>query len=189
MTEEAHMIDHLFFNGWMPLIRILIVGVFTYIAMLMLLRVSGKRTLSRMNAYDMVVTMALGSIMGKVLLSEEVSISESMTALFLIVSLQYGLSVAIYRWPWVRKLVSCKPSVLFHNGEFIERTMEQERIDKNEIIAAIHQRGLNDLEMVEAVILGANGDLSVVKKPKNGDSTAGGESSDSSARPQLPHNT
>ena len=186
MTAEAHMIDHLFFNGWLPLLRIVIVGVVTYIAMLMLLRVSGKRTLSRMNAYDMVVTMALGSIMGKVLLSEEVSISESMTALFLIVSLQYALSVAICRWPWVRKLVSCKPSVLFHNGVFIERTMQQERIDKNEIIAAIHQRGLNDFDMVEAVILGTNGDLSVVKKSKKGDN---GDSGESSGRPEMPQQT
>jgi uncharacterized membrane protein YcaP (DUF421 family) len=63
--------EHLFFNGRESLLRIVVVGVISYVALILLLRASGKRTLSRMNAYDMVITMALGSILAKVLLTAD----------------------------------------------------------------------------------------------------------------------
>jgi uncharacterized membrane protein YcaP (DUF421 family) len=157
--------EHLFFNGWEPLLRIIIVGICSYVALIFLLRAAGKRTLSRMNAYDMVVTMALGSIMAKVLLTPEQSVSESITAMFLLIALQYSVSVAMCRCRWFRHLISSKPSVLFHDGEYIEDTMKKERVDKDEIEAAIHAKGIADMALVEAVILGTNGDLSVLLKP------------------------
>jgi uncharacterized membrane protein YcaP (DUF421 family) len=157
--------DHLFFNGWEALIRIVIVGVVSYITLILLLRVSGKRTLSRMNAYDMVITMALGSILAKVLLTADQSISESVTAMFVLIALQYSVSVAMCRWRWMRHFLSAKPTLLFHQGQYIEGAMKKERVDKDEVQAAIHAKGIADNGVVEAVILGTNGDLSVLLKP------------------------
>lgn len=157
--------EHLFFNSWDALLRIFIVGVVSYIALILLLRAAGKRTLSRMNAYDMVITMALGSILAKVLLTADQSISESVTAMFVLIGLQYGVSVAMCHCRWVRHFISSKPAVLFHQGAYIDSAMRKERVDKDEVQAAIHAKGIADNAMVEAVILGTNGDLSVLLKP------------------------
>jgi uncharacterized membrane protein YcaP (DUF421 family) len=157
--------EHLFFNSWESLLRIVIVGVISYVALILLLRASGKRTLSRMNAYDMVITMALGSILAKVLLTADQSISESITAMFVLIGLQYSVSVAMCHWRLLRHFLSAKPAVLFHEGAFTKSTMRRERVDKDEVQAAIHAKGIADIAMVEAVILGTNGDLSVVLKP------------------------
>ncbi len=148
------------------LLRIVIVGVISYIALILLLRVAGKRTLSRMNAYDMVITMALGSILAKVLLTQENSIAESITAMFVLIALQYSISVAMCRWRWLRHFLSSKPAILFYEGDYMESTMKKERVDKDEIQAAIHAKGVADNALVEAVILGTNGDLSVLLKPE-----------------------
>jgi uncharacterized membrane protein YcaP (DUF421 family) len=78
--------DHLFFDGWAPLLRVLVVGLASYTALIVMLRLSGKRTLSRMNAYDMVVTMALGSILTKAMLTRDQSIAESVLAIFLLIA-------------------------------------------------------------------------------------------------------
>ena len=104
--------EHLFFNNWEALLRIIIAGVISYVALILLLRAAGKRTLSRMNAYDMVITMALGSILAKVLLTADQSISESVTAMFVLISLQYGVSVAMCHFRWLRPFLSSKPAVL-----------------------------------------------------------------------------
>lgn len=156
--------EHLFFNSWDALLRIAVVGVISYIALILLLRAAGKRTLSRMNAYDMVITMALGSILAKVLLTPELSISESITATFVLIALQYIVSEAMLHWKWLRHFLSSNPAILFHQGKFIRSAMRKERVDKDEVQAAIHAKGVADNAMVEAVILGTNGDLSVLLK-------------------------
>ncbi len=46
----------MFFNGWESLLRTLVVGVLAYISLVLSLRISGKRTLAKMNAFDLIVT-------------------------------------------------------------------------------------------------------------------------------------
>lgn len=70
----------LLFGGWEPLLRIMIVGVLAYVALVVFLRVSGKRTLSKMNAFDFVVTVALGSTLATVLLSRNIALSDGALA-------------------------------------------------------------------------------------------------------------
>lgn len=59
--------EHMLFSGWEGLLRTLVVGVLAYVSLVVFLRISGKRTLSKMNAFDLVVTVALGSTLATVL--------------------------------------------------------------------------------------------------------------------------
>lgn len=160
--------EKLFFNGWEPLIHVAVVGVAAYVFLILMLRLSGKRTLSRMNGYDMVVTMALGSIMTKAMLTADQSLAESLLAIFLLIAFQVGLSAASLRWPWVRKLTSAEPAILYHDGRFAEATLRRERVCRDEVVSAVHQKGLRDLDQVDAVILGANGELCVLVRDGQG---------------------
>ncbi len=58
LAQQQH--DNPFYHGHEPIIRVLVVGVLAYIALVFLLRISGSRTLSKMNAFDFIVTIALG---------------------------------------------------------------------------------------------------------------------------------
>jgi len=156
--------EKLFFNGWTPLIHVAVVGVVSYVFLILMLRLSGKRTLSRMNGYDMVVTMALGSILTKAMLTAEQSLSESLLAIFLLVAFQVAVSIGSLHWTWLRKLTSAEPAVLYHDGQFSETVMRRERVCRDEVVSAVHQKGMRDLSDVDAVILGANGELSVLVK-------------------------
>ena len=81
-----------FWNGWEPLLRIVVVGTLTYISIIFILRVSGKRTLASMNAFDFVVTVALGSAFGRILTAKQVSIAEAITTFLLLACLQFIVS-------------------------------------------------------------------------------------------------
>lgn len=73
----------MFFEDWFGLLRVLIVGCCAYAALVATLRISGKRTLSKMNAFDLVVTVALGSTLSTVLLTKEVPLTEGVQVIVL----------------------------------------------------------------------------------------------------------
>lgn len=81
----------MFFDTWQGLGRIVVVGVLAYAALVIFLRFSGKRTLSKMNAFDLIVTVALGSTLATILLSKDVALAEGLLALLLLIALQSGL--------------------------------------------------------------------------------------------------
>jgi uncharacterized membrane protein YcaP (DUF421 family) len=95
----------MFFDTWWGLARIIVVGVLAYAALVLLLRVSGKRTLSKMNAFDLIVTVALGSTLATVLLSKDVSLAEGALAFALLIGLQFTVTWLSVRSLAVRRVV------------------------------------------------------------------------------------
>lgn len=91
--------EQAFFSSWTSITRVLLVGVAAYAGLLLLLRVSGKRTLTRMNAFDLVVTVALGSTLATVLLTKSVALADGLVASTLLIFLQYGLTWLSVRSP------------------------------------------------------------------------------------------
>jgi hypothetical protein len=79
------VLEAIFFSGWDGLLRTLVVGVLAYVVLVGFLRLSGKRTLSKMNAFDLVVTVALGSTLATILLSKDVALAEGALAFALLI--------------------------------------------------------------------------------------------------------
>lgn len=81
--------NNIFFDSWDSILRTLVITILAYVALIILLRISGKRTLSKMNAFDFIVTIALGSTLATVLLNKSVSLADGVLALFLLIGLQF----------------------------------------------------------------------------------------------------
>lgn len=88
-NKKKHPMPIFLFDGWLPVARTLLLGFTTYVGLVLMLRVSGKRTLSKMNAFDLVVTVALGSTLATVLLSKDVSLVQGFVALSLLICMQF----------------------------------------------------------------------------------------------------
>ncbi len=158
--------EKIFFNSWSDLFRVLIVGVLAYSSLVMFLRISGKRTLAKMNAFDLVVTVALGSTLATILLSKEVSLAEGLLALSLLIGLQYVIAWLSTRSRRVESLVKSEPAMLFHQGRFLPQAMQRERVTESEVRAAIRSEGIAGLDDVTAVVLETDGTFSIVKGEK-----------------------
>jgi uncharacterized membrane protein YcaP (DUF421 family) len=156
--------NSIFFDSWQEIVRVVIIGVLAYVALVILLRVSGKRTLSKMNAFDFVVTVALGSTLATILLSKDVALLEGITALALLIFLQYLIAWLSVRSKRVSNLVKSEPKLLFHKGEFLTAAMNAERVTKEEVCAAIRSGGVANYEEVSAVVLETDGSFTVTKK-------------------------
>ena len=130
-----------FFDGWRPLIETALVGVAVYVSLVALLRVSGKRTLSKMNAFDFVVTVALGAILASTMLSSSVSYSRGMTAFVVLVGLQYTVTWLSVRSGTVADLVKGRPTLLYYKGQYYRDAMRRERVPESELLDAIRASG------------------------------------------------
>lgn len=162
----------IFFNGWENIARTLIVGIFAYAALILTLRISGKRTLSKMNAFDLIVTVALGSTLATILLSKDVALAEGVTAFITLVGLQFLIAWLAVRSGTVRELVKSQPRLLFFRGNFIDSALRSERVTEDEVIAAIRAQGIPRLEQVEAVVLETDGSFTTLQLAESGTASA-----------------
>ena len=154
----------MFFDSWYDLFRFLIVGALAYAGLVFLLRITGKRTLSKMTAFDLVVTVALGSTLATVLLSKDVTLTEGLAAFLLLCALQYGVASASLYSARFRDMIKAEPTLLFFRGRFLGPALRHERVTEDEVIAAMRSSGHAAMANVEAVVLETDGSFSVLGK-------------------------
>lgn len=152
----------MFFNSWYDLFRVIVLGTLGYITLIAFLRISGKRTLSKLNMFDFVITIALGSTYASLILSKTVALAEGAVALGLLILLQYVIAWLSVRSKTFRQVVKGEPSLLFLRGQYLHATMKRERIAVEEIRAAARAQGINDMSQLAVVVLETDGTLSVV---------------------------
>ncbi|TWI49241.1 uncharacterized protein DUF421 [Pseudomonas duriflava] len=155
----------MFFDGWSGLARVLIVGTMAYVALILLLRISGKRTLAQLNAFDFIVTVALGSTLATVLLSSQVALAEGILAFALLIGLQFALTWTSVRSSGVRKLARSSPSLLVYRGELLGENLQANRVTEDEIMQAVRKQGKSSLSDIGAVVLETDGSFSILDTP------------------------
>lgn len=151
----------MFFQNPQGIVRTLIVGALAYVGLVLFLRISGKRTLAKLNAFDLVVTVALGSTLSAILLQESIALSEGLVALALLISAQYLVAFLSVRSSRFAGLVRSEPTLLARDGRFLPGAMQKERITENEAISAVRANGGNGIDDVAFLVLESDGTLSV----------------------------
>ncbi|MDY7020758.1 MAG: DUF421 domain-containing protein [Cyanobacteriota bacterium] len=155
------------FNNWSQLGHTFLTASLGYIIIIFLLRISGKRTLSKWNSFDFVVTIAFGSILASMILSKDTSLVQASLGFALLVLFQFLITWVSARSSVIQKLVKAKPTLLFYKGQFQENALKNERVAEGEILAAIRGEGIGDLREAGAVILETDGSFSVIKDLKD----------------------
>lgn len=154
------------FNSFGDILRVIVGGIVIYAFLVLLLRISGKRTLSKMNAFDLIVTVSLGSTAASTILSENVALAEGGTALAILVAMQYLVAWLSVRSQSFRGLVKNEPTLLLRDGNLLSNALRKERVTGEEVRAAIRDAGIAQVEDVGAVILETDGTLSVLSHSK-----------------------
>ncbi|HBP89452.1 MAG TPA: DUF421 domain-containing protein [Nitrospiraceae bacterium] len=155
--------EHIFFDNWQALFRTGLISVLAYVSLITLLRLFGKRTLSKMNAFDLVVTVALGSTLATILLNKDVTLAQGVLALALLIGMQFVVTWSSVRVRWVRKLATGEPTLLLYQGVFLPAALRWTRVTEDEVRAAVRNAGVATLDEVQAVVLETDGSFSVVR--------------------------
>ena len=157
------------FSSWENILRILIFALCGYTALVLLLRTTGQRTLSKLNAFDFIITVTIGSAFATLLLAGNVALIDGIITFVALVGLQFTVTWLTARSDLIREAVKNEPRLLYYNGEYLTKNMKKTRIVKEEIEQAIRSTGQSGTGNVEAVIMETNGNLSVISKGNKDD--------------------
>jgi uncharacterized membrane protein YcaP (DUF421 family) len=161
------------FDSLESLGRVALVGLLAYAGLVVVLRLAGKRALAKLNAFDLVVTVAFGSILATIILSASVSLADGLLALVGLALLQFIVSRASVASRGFARLARSTPCLLVRDGRYLEEAMTRERVTAGEIDASIRNEGIGRIEDVAAVVLESDGSLSVIAADgKDGELTA-----------------
>ncbi len=156
------MPETVFFDSWIGMLRIVVVGTSAYAILIFMLRISGKRTLSKMNAFDLVITVALGSTLATVLLNASVPLFDGIIALALLICLQFAMTWLSVRSTRFQNLIKADPTLLVHESRYLDAAMRQQRVTREEIGAALRASGRTDIAEILSVVLETDGSMTVI---------------------------
>lgn len=163
----------MFFDSWRGLLRVILVGVPAYVGLVLILRISGKRTLSKMNAFDLVVTVSLGSILASILLSSDIALAEGLTAFALLIGLQFVISWSSVRSGRFQRIIKATPSLLAFRGDLYPDVLKRERVTAEEVAAAVRDSGVSGVDATQAVVLETDGTITVIPRNDDDETTYG----------------
>jgi uncharacterized membrane protein YcaP (DUF421 family) len=154
----------MFFEGWGGIEHILLIAGVGYVAIVLYIRVLGKRVLSKFDAFDFIITVSLGSAFAGLVTSKESTVSDAVVALGALVMLQWVAGWVSKVIPGMQHLIRSDPSLLFYRGTFLKEVMEREHVNKEEILAGMRMAGFSSIDDVEAVIMERDGSLSAIPR-------------------------
>lgn len=160
------------FDRLNPLLNTILLAPIGYIAIIAMLRISGKRTLSKWNSFDFVVTIAFGSVLASILISTQDKFGIGILAFALLILFQYIVSWIAVRSSAIQKLIKAEPALLVYRGKMQHQVLKRERIAEGEVLAAIRSSGIAAIEDTDAVVLETDGSFSVIENIDNSSASA-----------------
>jgi uncharacterized membrane protein YcaP (DUF421 family) len=143
---------------------IVIRAVVVFAFLLVLTRVIGRRELSSLQPFDLILLIILGDAVQQGLTQDDYSLTGALLAVGTIAVLQVFVSWIGYRFPRARPVLEGTPIVVVQDGEVIERNLKRERLDVEEIAEAARQQGIAHLSKVQWAVLETTGKISFIEK-------------------------
>lgn len=162
----------MWFDSWPAVLRIVLVGAASYVSLVLLLRLMGKRVLAKLNAFDLVVTVALGSMLASAVLSQDIQYIDAVAGMALLIGAQWVVARVTTSLPRGRWFVNAEPTLLVRHGEVLDPALSRARVTRGEVLQAVRSSGHGGLEAIAAVVLEPDGTLSVIGRSSSGDEQA-----------------
>jgi uncharacterized membrane protein YcaP (DUF421 family) len=150
-----------------------------YLAILIGLRLLGKRELSQLTPLELVTLMLIPEIVSQSMIGEDFSVTNGIIGITTIFSLVFLTSLLKQKVKVVERIIEGTPSLLVERGKFIEENLNKERITPDEVFGEMHKSGLEYLSQVKWAILETDGKISIV--PEDSNSEAEGRRPDEKA--------
>jgi uncharacterized membrane protein YcaP (DUF421 family) len=135
-----------------------------YVFVVFIMRVIGRRELSSMTPFDLVLLIILGDAIQQGLTQDDYSVTGAVLAIATIASLQVFTSYTSFRWGKARRVLEGEPIVLVDRGEVIQQNMKRERVTESELAEEARQQQIPAIDQIEWAILESNGSISFIKK-------------------------
>jgi uncharacterized membrane protein YcaP (DUF421 family) len=139
-------------------------AVFIFSFLYVLMRVIGRRELSSLEPFDLILLVVLGDLVQQGLTPDDYSVTGVVLAIGTIALLQLVLSVANFRLPGLRPILNGEPIVVVQNGKPIEKNLARERVTMDDLASAMRRQSIATLDEVQWAVMETSGSISFIKK-------------------------
>ena len=139
-------------------------GIVVFVFLYGLMRVIGRRELSSLEPFDLVLLVVLGDAVQQGLTQDDYSLTGAILAIGTIAILQLGVSYANFRFPRLRPLLDGEPIVIVERGKVIEKNMRRERVTIEDVMQAARLQSIASLDDVDWAVMETSGAISFIKK-------------------------
>jgi len=139
-------------------------AIVLYAFIVLVMRVIGRRELSSMTPFDLVLLIILGDAIQQGLTQDDYSVTGAILAVATIATLQVFTSYLSFRSRRARKILEGLPIVVVDHGKLVDKNLKRERMTEDEIAEEMRQQQIASLDDVEWAIIESNGSISFIKK-------------------------
>jgi len=157
------MLEKLIELSWSTVGQIAISALGIYLAVIIMTRICGKRSFSKMSSFDFAMTVAVGSIIATTVLSSTVNMVEGVVGLVAVYLLQITAALA-RRNKTVRNLMDNSPLLLMDGDTILEDNLRKARVTQGDLRSKLREANVTALSNVKAVVFETTGDISVLHK-------------------------
>ncbi len=139
-------------------------GLIVYGFLLIVFRLSGKRTLSEATAFDLVLLLIISETTQEAMVDSDHSLTNSALLILTLVGADIGLSLIKRRFPSLDQVLDGTALILVKDGQVLSDRMHRERVDYNDLLEAAREQGLESLSKVKLAVLERGGRISIVPR-------------------------
>ncbi|MBW3555775.1 MAG: DUF421 domain-containing protein [Actinobacteria bacterium] len=153
-----------FGSSWATVAYVAASTTAVYCSALLAIRLAGRRTVAQLSAFDIVVTIALGSLIASTAVSRDPSYAQGTTAMITLLILQVVAAGLRQRFAIVRRFLDFAPWIVVRDGELqLPNTPLGPQMSADELLSKLRERGVFDLEGVRLVVIEPTGGVAVLR--------------------------
>lgn len=138
-----------------------------YAVLLVLVRISGKRTVGEFTPFDLLVVMLLAESTQGALVGGDESVGGSLIVAATLIAMNYAVGFASARSKAVDRVVEGEPVVLLRNGRVLTDALKRNNVPLSDLDESLRRSGITEHSKVEVAMLETNGDITVIRKRRS----------------------
>jgi uncharacterized membrane protein YcaP (DUF421 family) len=140
-------------------------GIGIYLFLLLIFRVSGKRTLSQVTTFEFVLLLVIGEATQQALLGEDFSVTNALILIATLVGIDHLLSKLKEKYRSFDEITGGVPLIVVDKGKILPDRMKKVRVDEEDILEAARSlHGLERMDQIKYAVVERNGDISIIPK-------------------------
>ncbi len=153
---HSTVFDHMF-QLPLPILEKLLRPIVVYLALVVLLRIFGKRELAQLNPFDLVVLLSLSNTVQNAIIGDDNSITGGVIGALSLLAINWLVVHVLFRSPQLTRLLEGRATVLVRNGQVDPKALGRETLTREELLAVIHRQGFEGFDEVRRCELEPNG--------------------------------
>lgn len=153
----SHLLYQHMFQLPLPIAEKLLRPVITYLALVVLVRLFGKRELAQLNPFDLIVLLSLSNTVQNAIIGDDTSITGGIIGAFGLLAINWLVVRTLFNSPRMTRVLQGSATVLVRRGRVDEAALKHESLTREELLEVIHKQGFEHLHQVARCQLEPNG--------------------------------